>query len=71
MDSILKSGKDKLQQLEESALEMDIKLAFKALHVMAIEYSDFASRAGTFLSWLHNAVTVTFCVTKGDCYSIM
>ena len=50
MDDIIKSGKNKIKDLDADAIDVDINSKFKLLHIMAIEYSQAVARAGSFLS---------------------
>ena len=39
MDDIIKSGRNKIKDLDADAIDADINSKFKLLHIMAIEYS--------------------------------
>ena len=50
MDDLIKSGKEKVKDLDAVAISTEINSKFTQLHIMAIEYSQAVARAGWFLS---------------------
>ena len=62
MDDLIKLGKKKIKDLDADAISEDINSKFKVLHIMAIEYSQAVTRAGSFLS--HVSVLVDFQFSK-------